>query len=192
MSQIIVDYEALADMAQALLRVKAGFDGVEGTTRAAGDYLGSSRVSHAVEDFGRNWSDKRKEISTLLRQVADAAADAARTYKTTEDGIVQAEKDLLAKLNGATDPNGDNQNLRPPDTDGDGSPDFRDTDSDNDGIPDRQESGMGAGAGATGTGTGTGSGVRRGPNRRRAAFRSSSAIRSSSDMSSVIDDTSIV
>jgi hypothetical protein len=141
MAQIIVDYTALADMAQVLLRVKAGFDGVEGATRSAGDYLGAARVSDSVETFGKNWSTKRAQISTLIEQVAAAAANAAQTYKATEDGIVTAEQKLMdsfpAGWTGGADPV-----AGPTDTDGDGTPDYRDTDSDNDGIPDAQESGL--------------------------------------------------
>ena len=155
--QLVVDYDALANMAQELLKVKTGFDNVEGATKAAGEYLGSGRVSDAVESFGKNWSDKRQEISTLIQQVADAAADAAATYRTTEDGIVKAEQKMMDSIPGSGGSNGTSGTpptmQKPIDTDGDGMPDYRDTDSDNDGIPDSVESGMGGGTGGTGTGT---------------------------------------
>ncbi|HVQ94298.1 MAG TPA: hypothetical protein VMU51_24880, partial [Mycobacteriales bacterium] len=133
MGQIIVDIPALKDMASQLRNARAGFDAVEGVTHAAGEYLGASTVASAIEKFGKNWSDKRKEISGIIDKVAAAADGAEQIYEQTEQSITEAERKLTEQLTG----NQGNSNM----TNG---------------------SGAGAGAGAGGSGgasAGTGGGA---------------------------------
>ncbi|MBI1758638.1 MAG: hypothetical protein HYR62_05365 [Actinobacteria bacterium] len=141
MSQIIVDYTALTDLSRALLDVKAGFDGIAGVTKAAGEYLGSAEVSTGVEVFGTNWSLARQQISLLLQQVADSAGLAALEYQRIEEGIANA-----------------GQGLGTPSAGGDGGPFVPDGLLPGDGDP-----GTGTGGGSPAGGSDPGSATQVGP-----------------------------
>lgn len=137
MPRIEVDVDALADMGEQLHQIRADFQDLNTTVQDADDFLGDPRVSAAVHEFATNWSDERQQISRVLDRTGKMAIHGAEAYRDTDQNVGG---------NHGNDHTGDGGNSGnnsgsdgPVDTDGDGTPDFRDQDSDDDGISDSIE-----------------------------------------------------
>lgn len=136
MPRIEVDVDALADMGKQLHQIRADFQDLNTTVADADDYLGDARLSAAVHEFATNWSDERQQISRVIDRTGKMAIHGAEAYRETDHGVGGNHG---GDGHGGNEQGGKDHGNGPVDTDGDGTPDFRDKDSDDDGISDAIE-----------------------------------------------------
>lgn len=160
----VSDPGQLTSLATTVYRLRQNYDAVTVRSRTEGEPLGSLDVESGVTTIQTTWSRKQPEIGQLLDQMATGLFAAAKEDGWTEERARRNASDnpdgsspggshpgsgggggsgspgggMSGSPTGTGDPTSPGG---PVDTDGDGTPDYRDTDSDNDGIPDSVEKG---------------------------------------------------
>jgi hypothetical protein len=79
----------LKSVGQAVSGARAGLDGI------GENETGDRSLASAVHDFGDKWSYSLEKIGKKADEVGDSVSGAATGYSTTEQGIVDAEKQAL-------------------------------------------------------------------------------------------------
>ena len=87
MTTYSVQIEALDELASRLKGLQNGFNTQGGLVSRYEDSVGSEDIAAALNDFARNWSDKRRELSKMLQEAAGYVLYAAAAYRETEQGL---------------------------------------------------------------------------------------------------------
>jgi len=81
-----VDYRTLGDLGQQLANLRGEFDRGKGAIEPLLGTISDPGLRSKLNDFAKNWSDKRDAIIKKLDQAAGFATAASRTYADVDEG----------------------------------------------------------------------------------------------------------
>lgn len=89
-SDLKVDYEALADSERTLSALKSAFDHVEDRVRGSRALWGHSSVAEAMAQFGGNWDHHRRLLSEEIQAVGEKTSQTLTAFRDADAELAKS------------------------------------------------------------------------------------------------------